>query len=373
MISLRVAKKGAMLAAVVGSIFLTAYPGPAQTPEIQDRVSGLLRAQRYALHSSGELIASEFFAPESEMLGATLQPLGDTLRAQLGIPAGQGLVIESLRGDGASALAGLQQNDVLLFLADKPLATTEDLTKQLKAAGEAPVALKLLRAGKPITIQVRPIYRVTLGPVGEQKTEYYIGISLVGPNDTVRAQLSLPDNHGMVINDVESGSAAEKAGVKKYDIVLEVDGKPIDSGETLTSQIQATQGKPATLKILRGGKPMTLSVTPAMRKVEATLNPRGFYNLIYLNSIQADSAEPSLLRMGPAQVLRLRRVPQEARIADYTDVGLPDVLYKTQSAPTDANELRQRLENVEKELTAVRAALDKLNETLKADKGNKRN
>ncbi len=38
----------------------------------------------------------------------------------------------------------------------------------------------------------------------------------------------------------------------------------------------------------------------------------------------------------------------------------------------DANDLRQRLDHLEKELTAVRAALDKINETLKANQGNKR-
>src|SRR5205807_1114219 len=110
-----------------------------------------------------------------ETLGATLKPIDDTLRAQLDIPSGQGLLVTCLRGDGPGAQAGLKQNDIVLSLAGKPLAAADDLPKQLKAAGEAPVPLKILRAGKPITIQVRPVYRVTLGPVTEQKAEYYIG------------------------------------------------------------------------------------------------------------------------------------------------------------------------------------------------------
>jgi uncharacterized protein YceH (UPF0502 family) len=36
--------------------------------------------------------------------------------------------------------------------------------------------------------------------------------------------------------------------------------------------------------------------------------------------------------------------------------------------PADANDLRQRLEQLEKELAAVRATLDKINETLKNKK-----
>jgi hypothetical protein len=42
------------------------------------------------------------------------------------------------------------------------------------------------------------------------------------------------------------------------------------------------------------------------------------------------------------------------------------------SVPPESVDLRQRLDQVEKELNAVRAALDKINETLKADKGTKR-
>src|SRR5438874_6313128 len=76
-----------------------------------------------------------------DMLGANLQPVGEALRAQLDLPAGQGLVVEGLRGDGACAWAGLQQNDILLSVADKPLGTVGDLIKQLKAAGDSPVAL----------------------------------------------------------------------------------------------------------------------------------------------------------------------------------------------------------------------------------------
>jgi membrane-associated protease RseP (regulator of RpoE activity) len=301
-----------------------------------------------------------------DMLGATLQPVGDTLRTQLGIPAGEGLVVEGLRGEGASAQAGLQQNDILLSLADKPLGTAADLIKQLKGAGDSPAPLKILRGGKPVTIQVRPIYRVTLGPVGEQQTEHYIGISVIGPNDATRAQLGLTDGKGMVVNEVEKGSPAEKAGVKKYDIVLELDGKPIDSPESLKRQVEAAQDNPTTLKILRAGKPVTISVLAATRKVEAYPNPEAAYRLLLLNQPQADLIRFDVPRLG------LVNTAQPA-LGTVNTVQSPSGTVNTlQSGPVDANDLRQRLDHLEKELTAVRAALDKINETLKANQGNKR-
>ena len=207
--------------------------------------------------------------PGNEILGATLTTLSDALRAQLNVPAGQGILVESLRGDGPSAQAGLKRYDVLLTLADKPLATAEDLTKQLKAAGEAPVTLTLLRAGTQIAIQVRPVYRVTLGRVGETRKEYFIGIALGGLDDVFgsSAFLALADQ-GVIITNVTKNSPAEEAGNRAIDIVLEFGGKSVDAPDKLSAQVQAGQGKPTTIKLLRAGKPLNIAITAAMRDVD---------------------------------------------------------------------------------------------------------
>jgi serine protease Do len=357
--SFRWTKKGLRLVALLGMIFIGAYPTRAQEATTLKAVIQAVPDQAQTVLQANPEVDWLFALRDTadDMLGANLQPVGDALRAQIDIPSGQGLVVEGLRGDGACAQAGLQQNDILLSLADKPLGTVGDLIKQLKAAGESPVPLHILRAGKPVTIQVRPIYRVTLGPVGEQKTEHYIGISVVGPNDATRAQLGLPEGVGMVVNEVEKGSPAEKAGVKKYDIVLELDGKPIDSPESLKRQVQAAQKPPANLHILRAGKPMTISILAATRKVEAGPNPEAGYRMLLLNRAEGDLARLALgttLQSGPVD---FNQSVQKSLVQNGHLV--------------DANDLRQRLDHLEKELTAVRTALDKINETLKANKGSK--
>jgi C-terminal processing protease CtpA/Prc len=381
---LRRIKKGAILA-VIGTTFFGAYSARAQeaktsgdaknltvTP-VQSREPLALQAIFSNQADPEDLSAYRHWTiarlqgPADDLLGATMQPVGDTLQAQLGIPAGQGLVVEGLRGEGASAQAGLQQNDILLSLADKPLGTTDDLIKQLKAAGDSPAPLKILRGGKPVTIRVRPIYRVTLGPVGEQKTEYYIGISAVGPNDAVRAQLGLPEGHGVVVNEVVNGSPAEKVGIKKHDIILELGDKLINSPEKLAGIVQDAKDRPLQLKILRTGKHLTISVTAAARKVEASPNSEAAYRVFLLNRSEGD-----LLRYADVARLALVNTPQPTLGTGNTVQSPLGTVNTIQSGAADANDLRQRLDHLEKELTAVRAALDKINETLKAKNGNKR-
>jgi membrane-associated protease RseP (regulator of RpoE activity) len=317
---------------------------------------------------SGEFVTAEnaaIFAkvldPGDEMLGATLQPVGDALRAQLDIPAGQGLLIASLRTDGPSAQAGLRQNDILLALAGKPLAAADDITKQLKNAGESPVKLQILRSGKPVTIQVRPIYRVSLGPVQDRKVEYYIGVSINPVDDALRAQLNLTADQGVIITEVKPGSPAEKVGVKMHDIVLEMAGKPIDKPETLASQVQANRDNPTTMKVMRAGKAIDMVVTGATRQVNVDGNAsQEALRLWYLTLDDRARSNAARYLLG-----RTLQAPALQAPASNQDLG-----QRLDQVERELKALR-RIGAVEKELRDLHKAIEKISESLKAARGNK--
>ncbi|HLW66184.1 MAG TPA: PDZ domain-containing protein [Gemmataceae bacterium] len=326
-----------LLVAALGGL-LPLSMARAQTQEIQDAIDARLMLARFANSTD-------------QLLGANLEPISDALRSQLDIPAGQGLLVSNVRSDGPCAVAGLKPNDVLLTLADKQLASVDDLYKQLKAAGEAPVPLKLLRSGKPVTIQIQPIYRVTLGPAGEQKTEYYIGVNVDPLDDALRAQLGLQAGKGMLITDVIVNSPAEKAGVKKHDIILELSEKPIDKFEDLSKQVQANKDKPTTLKILRAGKPISIPIAAATRKVETSPPDQSFDLFLTTRPVYLDT---------------INRSERMLRYATIVDSG-GKINVNELSGQRD-DEIRQRLEQVEKELKALHETLDKINESLKSAK-----
>jgi serine protease Do len=340
-------KASALAAILFGLAFLAANTGFGQTLDVQNEIEA-------------KLFWTRIINSTDQMFGATLEPISEALRAQLDVPAGQGLLVAGVRADGPSAVAGLKQNDVLLALGDKPLAAAEDLTKQLKAAGEAPVALKLLRAGKPLTIQIRPIYRVTLGPAVEEKTEYFIGVNVDPVDDALRAQLGLAAGKGMLISDVIANSPAEKAGVKKHDIILELSEKAIDKFEDLSKQVQANKDKPTTLKILRAGKPMNIPIAGATRKVE-TNPPAENVDIFLARPVYMDPLNRAndFLRYATNDYLRYATIIDRSGKLNVNEIyGQPE-------------EIRQRLDQLDKELKALHETLDKINETLKSGKTKK--
>ncbi|MFM5904788.1 MAG: S1C family serine protease [Micrococcales bacterium] len=67
---------------------------------------------------------------------------------------------------------------------------------------------------------------------------------------------------GALIQEVTKGSAAEKAGLRKGDIVTEFAGQKVQSASDLTALVrQQPAGAKVTLKVIRGAKTLTVSAT----------------------------------------------------------------------------------------------------------------
>lgn len=96
----------------------------------------------------------------------------------------------------------------------------------------------------------------------------YMGVSLQDltqiPNPVLQRELDLPGDvtNGVLVQGVEQGSPADKAGLKQYDVITAIDGKEIDSLITLRQYLynQAQDGDTAELEVYRDGQPTTVQI-----------------------------------------------------------------------------------------------------------------
>ncbi len=72
-----------------------------------------------------------------------------------------------------------------------------------------------------------------------------------------------PKEHPVIV-EVLAGSAAEKAGLKKEDVVLSFAGVPVVGQQQLISLIQKRPDRPSTIEVMRGKERLKLAVTPAL-------------------------------------------------------------------------------------------------------------
>lgn len=89
-----------------------------------------------------------------------------------------------------------------------------------------------------------------------------IGVYTDEPGRTLAAQLQLDRGETTVITDVVNGSPAERAGLRKYDVITAIDGDPSADPSDLRRAIRAKNwGDALALSLIRDGQPMDVIVT----------------------------------------------------------------------------------------------------------------
>ncbi len=94
----------------------------------------------------------------------------------------------------------------------------------------------------------------------------FIGVTLKDVDPDLRRSLRLAASNGALVVDVAPDSPGEHAGLKTYDLILSVDGEPIEANDDLIRKISARQpGSVARLRVLRDGREQIVMVKLAER------------------------------------------------------------------------------------------------------------
>jgi len=103
---------------------------------------------------------------------------------------------------------------------------------------------------RKVVAQLKEKGRVVRGRLGIRGTDI---------TEAIKNQLKLSTAKGVIISQVEADSPAEKAGLKKYDVITEINGQPVESWKDLRFKVADIQpGNIVTLKIIREGKEMAV-------------------------------------------------------------------------------------------------------------------
>lgn len=95
---------------------------------------------------------------------------------------------------------------------------------------------------------------------GGKVTRGWLGVTIQSITPDLAKEFGLKNGKGAVVNDILKGSPAEKAGLKRGDVILEVDGKTVNDAESLRNIVaQREIGSHMTIKIIREGKPISLT------------------------------------------------------------------------------------------------------------------
>ncbi|MEI8196839.1 MAG: trypsin-like peptidase domain-containing protein [Phycisphaerae bacterium] len=211
-------------------------------------------------------------------VGVQLQPLQD-LEHYYELAANNGVLIRSVEPESPAARAGVQPEDILTAINDRPVTVRfpEQLAGVRKLIADQPIGatmtLTIRRAGRSsaggastvpttgaATVRAEETLRLTMqterleSKITEEKAIAGWGISV---RDLTRAYLrrqKLPATlQGVLVTGIRDGSPAQTAGMLDGDIILRVDTKRVIATEELDDAVAAAvkSGKPIAAEVRR--------------------------------------------------------------------------------------------------------------------------
>ncbi len=97
---------------------------------------------------------------------------------------------------------------------------------------------------------------------GAKVTRGYLGVSVRPVEEDIASALGVAKERGEIIDGISAGKPADKAGLKEGDVVLKVNGKDVQPGQSVSYLVANVRpGATIPIEIMRDGKPMTLSAT----------------------------------------------------------------------------------------------------------------
>jgi serine protease Do len=93
-------------------------------------------------------------------------------------------------------------------------------------------------------------------------TRGYLGVNIQSITPELAKALSLKEQQGALVADVMAGTPAEKAGLRRGDVIVAFNDKPVNSSRDLPAMVANTPvGQEATLTVVRNGRRQELSIT----------------------------------------------------------------------------------------------------------------
>lgn len=91
----------------------------------------------------------------------------------------------------------------------------------------------------------------------------YVGISIQDLTPALAEQFNVKTTSGALVGEVKRNAPADKAGIEPGDVVVEWNGARVRDSRDLKLKVAQTRpGSKATIKVLRDGKPKTLTIVP---------------------------------------------------------------------------------------------------------------
>jgi membrane-associated protease RseP (regulator of RpoE activity) len=104
-----------------------------------------------------------------------------------------------------------------------------------------------------------------------------LGVQLVHVTDELREHLGGEEGTGTLVSKIVSGSPAEDAGIEVGDLIVAVDGEPVEDAGDIREALHGKEGETFDVEVIRDRRRTSIAVTIPEADDEAPSGPRAFH------------------------------------------------------------------------------------------------
>ncbi len=193
-------------------------------------------------------------------IGVVIQDVSKELADSFGMAKAEGALVNSVDKSAPAAAAGLQPGDVILKVDGKPVAKAGDASRfigEMKPGQTAKLEIWRSGAKKEVSLVLAELPSDTVASASESAPPQKLGVVVRDLTEQERQKLG---EKGGVVVEQSSGPAA-KAGIRRGDVILSFNNKPVTDASELKRLVDSAAGKRAALLVERDGSRLFLPVT----------------------------------------------------------------------------------------------------------------
>ena len=163
---------------------------------------------------------------------------------------------------------------------------------------------------------------ITVHEEDQIDNRYRIGIDCAPAPEMLRVHLRLHEDAGLLVNAVMGDSPAGRAGVKRYDVIVEASGQPVSSISDLVRSVNEAGDAEMTLAVIHEGEEQLLTITPELRSEEEIQRLQN--RISPLGRLRGGALPPGLedeLRRAMQQLEALPGLPNMPNIPNLPQLG----------------------------------------------------
>jgi len=188
-------------------------------------------------------------------LGVSIQRVTPEIAESLGIDQSRGALVASVMENSPAAEAGIKTGDVIVEYNGNKI-TESDQLPLLVARTEVGKTVKMtvLRDKKEIPVNVKIAELKEQEAVASAPKQDKLGLTVQNITPQLAESLGLKRSNGVVITSVQPQSAAGEAGLRRGDVILEVNRKEVTDTDTFEKQVNEAKPGSNILFLIRRGE-----------------------------------------------------------------------------------------------------------------------